>query len=79
MSSLAEILGKRLIAISKLSVPEMGALIQHLNLLYVQMKAKEGIAEKEDNIVDFLAKKGIEQKTYFNPGQGKLKQSEIVL
>ena len=78
MSSLAEILGKTLIAISKLSVPEMGALIQLLNLLYVQMKAKEGIAEKEDNIVDFLAKKGIEQKTYFNPGQGKLKQSEQV-
>ena len=43
--SLSETVGKGLISTSKLSIPELGALIEHLNLLYVQMRAKEGIVD----------------------------------
>ena len=75
--SLADTIGRGLINTSKLSIPELGALIEHLNLLYVQMKAKEGIKEDgtEPGIVEFLESNSNSSKAWYNPGHSAVTES----
>ena len=68
--NLAETVGKGLISTSKLSIPELGALIEHLNLLYVQMKAKEGIVDD-----DPLSTSHAQTRTWYNPGHSSVTES----
>ena len=73
--NLAEAVGKGLISTSKLSIPELGALIQHLNLLYIQMKAKKGVVDDDSNIVDILGKPAIQTRGWYNPGHSSVTES----
>ena len=72
--SLAESVGKGLIGASKLSLKELHALIEHLNLLYVQLKSKEG-PKDDDNIIDILGKPHVQTKAWYNPGHSKVTES----
>ena len=73
--SLAEAVGKGLISTSKLSIPELGALIQHLNLLYVQMKSKKGIVDDDPDIIDILGKPHIQTRGWYNQGHSAVTES----
>ena len=73
--NLAETVGKGLISTSNLSIPELGALIQHLNLLYVQMKAKKGIVDDDPDIVDILGTPHIQTRAWYNPGHSSVTES----
>ena len=74
---LGKTIGKGLIHTSKLSVSELGALIEHLNLLYVQLKTKEGIKEDgtEPGIVEFLESNSNRSKAWYNPGHSSVTES----
>ena len=73
---LGEKIGKELISTSKLSIPELGALIEHLNLLLIQMKAKEGIKDGDDsNIVELFGKKHVTTREWYNPGHSSVTES----
>ena len=71
--NLAETVGKGLISTSKMSLDEIKALIEHLNLLYVQMKAKKGI--KDDDTVDILGKPHVQTRSWYNPGNSAVTES----
>ena len=73
--SLAETIGKGLINTSKLSIPELGALIEHLNLLYVQMRAKEGLKDDDLDISDILGLSNVQTKAWYNPGHSSVTES----
>ena len=73
--NLAEAVGKGLISTSKLSIPELGALIQHLNLLYVQMKAKKGIVDDDPDITDILGTSHVQTRAWYNPGHSSVTES----
>ena len=73
--SLAESVGKGLIGASKLSLKELHALIEHLNLLYVQMKAKEGIVDDDPDITDILGTPHVQTRAWYNPGHSSVTES----
>ena len=73
--SLAETIGKGLINTSKLSIPELGALIEHLNLLYVQMRAKEGLKDDDLDISDILGISNVQTNAWYNPGHSSVTES----
>ena len=73
--SLADTIGRGLINTSKLSIPELGALIEHLNLLYVQMKAKEGIEDGELDVTNVLESSSVRERAWYNPGHSAVTES----
>ena len=73
--SLADTIGRGLINTSKLSIPELGALIEHLNLLYVQMKAKEGIEDDDLDMSGILGSSDVKTRAWYNPGHSAVTES----
>ena len=77
--SLASSVGKGLVGVSGLTLKELAALIEHLNLLYIQLESK-GNRQKSSlrsnvDIVDIAGKPHVQTRSWNNAGHSKVTES----
>ena len=77
--SLASAVGKGIVGVSGMSLKELAALIEHLNLLYVQLESKgkkrKSPSYNNPDIVDIAGKPHLRTRSWHNSGHSKVTES----